>query len=87
MSEDDTVTNGITEEEGVEDAEEDGTLKRRSKKGRGNNSLPSHVDESGSLIKRRRKKELKVLVGSNSQMGPPEDTPKRRFKFKVAKPV
>ena len=62
---------------------EDIPIKRRRRKSK-DLTGPDHVDESGSLIKRRRRKELKVQVGQNgaNQMGPPEDTPKRIFKFK-----
>ena len=58
-------------------------VKRKRRKSMDLSDL-DQVDESGSLIKRRRRKELKVQVGQNgaNQMGPPEDTPKRIFKFK-----
>ena len=43
--------------------------------------------DGNSLIKRRRRKELKIFVDPSSHngltdMGPPEDTPHRVFKFK-----
>ncbi len=63
--------------------EVDVPVKRRRRKNK-DLSDADQIDESGSLIKRRRRKELKVQVGQNgvTQMGPPEDTPKRIFKFK-----